>query len=159
LRGPQLMKGYHNMPAETAVALRTLQDGKTWLFTGDIVRMDQDGYFYVVDRKKELIKPGGFQVWPREVEEVIAIHPAVLEAGVAGVPDPDRGEAVKAWVVLRPDARASADDIVEWCRSRLAPYKVPTLVEFRSHLPRSNVGKILRRELVREHREAGAAAT
>lgn len=159
LRGPQLMKGYHNMPAETAVTLRVMRDGKTWLFTGDIVRMDEDGYFYVVDRKKELIKPGGFQVWPREVEEVLAAHPAVLEAGVAGVPDPDRGEAVKAWVVLRPEAQASVDEISEWCRARLAPYKVPAQIVFRSHLPKSNVGKVLRRELVREHRELGGANT
>jgi long-chain acyl-CoA synthetase len=86
INGPQVMKGYHNMPTETTNALRKLKDGKTWLYTGDIARMDEDGYFYIVDRKKELIKPGGFQVWPREVEEAIAAHPKVLEVGVAGIP-------------------------------------------------------------------------
>ena len=100
IHGPQVMKGYHNMPTETANSLRNCKDGKTWLFTGDIVRMDEDGYFYIVDRKKELIKPGGFQVWPREVEEAIAAYPKVLEVGVAGIPDPYRGETVKAWIVL-----------------------------------------------------------
>jgi long-chain acyl-CoA synthetase len=155
LLGPQVMQRYHNMPEETASTLRTLRDGQTWLFTGDIVRMDQDGYFYVVDRKKELIKPGGFQVWPREVEEVLSAHPAVLEAGVAGIPDPERGEAVKAWLVLRPGAGASPDEIKDWCRQRLVAYKVPSEIVFRSQLPKSNVGKVLRRELVREHFETG----
>jgi long-chain acyl-CoA synthetase len=154
LRGPQLMKGYYNLPLETGETLRTLRDGKVWLLTGDIVRMDEDGYFYVVDRKKELIKPGGFQVWPREVEEVLASHPAVLEAGVAGVPDPERGEAVKAWIVLRPGASSSSAELRDWCRERLTPYKVPSWVVFRSQLPKSNVGKVLRRELAREHRQS-----
>jgi long-chain acyl-CoA synthetase len=158
LRGPQLMKGYHNMPLETAETLRTLSDGKSWLLTGDIVRMDEDGYFYVVDRKKELIKPGGFQVWPREVEEVLASHPAVLEAGVAGVPDPERGEAVKAWIVFRPGASASSAEIREWCRERLTAYKVPSWIVFRAQLPKSTVGKVLRRELVREHRQSADPA-
>jgi long-chain acyl-CoA synthetase len=113
--------------------------------------MDSDGYFFIVDRKKELIKPGGFQVWPREVEEAIASHPAVLEVGVAGVPDDERGEAVKAWIVLKPGQAASADDIKAWCRRVLAPYKIPSQVEFRTELPKTNVGKVLRRELVRQH--------
>ncbi len=151
LQGPQVMKGYHNMPTETANALR---DG--WLYTGDIARMDEDGYFYIVDRKKELIKPGGFQVWPREVEEVIAEHPSVLEAGVAGIPDPYRGETVKAWVVLKPGESLSEEDVKGWCRDRLAKYKIPTQVEFRDELPKTTVGKILRRELVRQHKEASA---
>jgi long-chain acyl-CoA synthetase len=157
LRGPQVMTGYHNMPEETANSLRTLRDGHTWLFTGDIVRMDMDGYFFIVDRKKELIKPGGFQVWPREVEEVIASHPKVLEVGVAGVPDPERGEAVKAWIVVRTGEKLAPDELNEWCRQRIAPYKIPTQYEFRSELPRTNVGKVLRRELVRQHIEADAA--
>ena len=148
IKGPQVFKGYHNMPTETKNALR---DG--WLFTGDIARMDEDGYFYIVDRKKELIKPGGFQVWPREVEEVIAENPKVLEVGVAGIPDPYRGESVKAWVVLKPGETATAEEIRDWCKERLAKYKVPTEVEFRDELPKTNVGKILRRELVREHKE------
>jgi long-chain acyl-CoA synthetase len=151
IKGPQVMKGYHNMPTETT---NTLRDG--WLYTGDIARMDDDGYFYIVDRKKELIKPGGYQVWPREVEEVIAEHPKVIEAGVAGVPDPYRGETVKAWVVVKPGESLTDDDIKEWCRERLAKYKVPTQVEFRSELPKTTVGKILRRELVREHKESTA---
>jgi long-chain acyl-CoA synthetase len=151
IKGPQVMKGYHNMPTETA---NTVREG--WLYTGDIARMDGEGYFYIVDRKKELIKPGGYQVWPREVEEVIAEHPQVLEAGVAGVPDPYRGETVKAWVVLKPGEVLTEDDIKSWCRERLAKYKVPTQVEFRSELPKTTVGKILRRELVREHKESMA---
>ena len=150
LRCPQMMKGYHNMPTETA---NTLRDG--WLFTGDIAYMDQDGYFYIVDRKKELIKPGGYQVWPREVEEVIIKHPKVLEVGVAGVPDPYRGETVKAWVVLKPGETATEDEIREFCKKDMAPFKVPTHVEFRDELPKTTVGKILRRELVRQHKEAG----
>jgi long-chain acyl-CoA synthetase len=159
VNGPQVMKGYHNMPTETANALRKLKDGKTWLFTGDIARMDEDGYFYIVDRKKELIKPGGFQVWPREVEEAIAAHPKVLEVGVAGIPDPYRGETVKAWIVLKPGQEATADEIKAWCRERLAAYKVPTHYEFRKELPKTTVGKILRRELVRQHQETEGAKT
>jgi len=157
LRGPQVMTGYHDMPEETAIALRVLGDGHTWLFTGDIVRMDGDGYFYVVDRKKELIKPGGFQVWPREVEEVIASHPSVLEVGVAGIADPSRGEVVKAWVVLKPGEPLTPAELLTWCRARLAYYKVPGAIEFRNELPKSTVGKVLRRELVRQH-EAGQQA-
>ena len=148
IKGPNVMKGYHNMPTETANSLR---DG--WLYTGDIARMDEDGFFYIVDRKKELIKPGGYQVWPREVEEVIAQHPKVLEVGVAGVPDPYRGETVKAWVVLKPGETATEDDIREYCKQNMAPFKVPAHVEFRTELPKTTVGKILRRELVRQHKE------
>jgi len=148
IKGPQVFKGYHNMPTETGNALR---DG--WLYTGDIARVDEDGYFYIVDRKKELIKPGGYQVWPREVEEVIVDNPKVLEAGVAGVPDPYRGETVKAWVVVKPGETLSEDEVKDWCRENLAAYKVPSSVEFRDELPKTTVGKILRRELVRQHKE------
>jgi len=154
VNSPNVMKGYHNMPTETANTLRKLKDGKTWLFTGDIARMDEDGYFYIVDRKKELIKPGGFQVWPREVEEVLADHPKVLEAGVAGIPDPNRGEAVKAWIVLREGESATEEELKTFCKEKLAPYKVPSHYEFRNELPKTTVGKILRRELVRQHKEA-----
>jgi long-chain acyl-CoA synthetase len=150
LRGPQVMYGYHNMPTETA---NTLRDG--WLYTGDIACMDEDGYFYIVDRKKELIKPGGFQVWPREVEEVIQSHPKVMEVGVAGIPDPHRGETVKAWIVVHEGESATLDEIRSFCRERMAKYKVPTHVEFMDELPKSNVGKILRRELQRMHEEQG----
>lgn len=156
IKGPQVMKGYHNMPTETANVLR-----EGWLYTGDIAYMDEDGYFYIVDRKKELIKPGGYQVWPREVEETIMENPKVLEVGVAGVPDPYRGETVKAWVVLKPGENCSEEEVREWCRERLAKFKVPTTVEFRDELPKTTVGKILRRELVRQHgrsQPASAAA-
>ena len=159
INGPQVMKGYHNMPTETANALRRLKDGRTWLFTGDIVRMDEDGYFYIVDRKKEVIKPGGFQVWPREVEEAIAAHPKVLEVGVAGIPDPYRGETVKAWIVLKPGETATEQEIKGFCKERLAAYKVPTHYEFRRELPKTTVGKILRRELVRQHKESPSDET
>jgi long-chain acyl-CoA synthetase len=153
INGPQVMKGYHNMPTETANTLRTMKDGKVWLFTGDIARMDEDGYFYIVDRKKELIKPGGYQVWPREVEEVLAAHPKVMDVGVAGIPDPYRGETVKAWVVFKPGESATEEELKAFCKERLAAYKVPTHYEFRNELPKTTVGKILRRELVRQHKE------
>lgn len=148
LQAPQVFKGYHNMPTETRNALR-----EGWLYTGDIARMDEDGYFYIVDRKKEVIKPGGFQVWPREVEEVIQDHPDVVEVGVGGVPDPYRGETVKAWVVIEEDRVVTEEDIRIWCREKLASYKVPTEIEFRDELPKTHVGKLLRRELIKEHQE------
>ena len=142
IRGPQVMKGYWNKPADTASALR---DG--WLYTGDIAKKDSDGYFYIVDRKKDMIIAGGYKVYPREVEEVLFECPHLKEAGVIGVPDPYRGETVKAFVVLRDGANASADEIIAYCRERLAAYKVPREVVFRDALPRSGVGKYLRREL------------
>ena len=115
--------------------------------------MDEDGYFYIVDRKKELIKPGGYQVWPREVEEVIISNPKVLEVGVAGIPDPYRGETVKAWIVLKAGQTATVDEIRAFCKEKMAAYKVPNHIEFRTELPKTTVGKILRRELVRQHKE------
>lgn len=148
IQTPSLMAGYHNMPTETADTLR-----HGWLYTGDIAYMDEQGYCFIVDRKKELIKPGGFQVWPREVEEVIAENQKVLEVGVAGVPDPYRGETVKAWVVIKPGQSATEDEIRAWCKERMAAYKVPTSVEFRDELPKTLVGKILRRELVAQEKE------
>ncbi|MBI3151551.1 MAG: long-chain fatty acid--CoA ligase [Chloroflexi bacterium] len=154
IHGPQVMKGYHNMPTETVNTLRQMADGKTWLFTGDIARVDEDGYFYIVDRKKELIKPGGYQVWPREVEEVVAAHPKVMDVGVAGIPDPYRGETVKAWIVVKPGETVTEEELKAFCKERLAAYKVPTHYEFRAELPKTTVGKILRRELVRQHKEA-----
>ena len=143
-----------NTPTETANALR---DG--WLNAGDSARMDEDGYFYIVDRKKELIKPGGYQVWPREVEEVITSHPKVLEVGVAGVPDAYRGETVKAWVVLKEGETATEEEIRQFCKENMAIFKVPTQIEFRKELPKTTVGKVLRRELVREHMEKGQGAS
>jgi len=148
IRGPQVMSAYHNMPEETEQTLR-----RGWLYTGDIAWMDADGYFYLIDRKKELIKIGGLQVWPREIEEVIAAHPKVLEVAAAGVPHPTRVEIVKVWVVLRPGEVMFADEVKDWCKQNLASYKTPTEVEFRQALPRTLVGKLLRRELVREHIE------
>jgi long-chain acyl-CoA synthetase len=149
IKAPQVFKGYHNMPTETRNALRN-----GWLYTGDIARMDEQGYFYIVDRKKELIKPGGFQVWPREVEEVLQDHPAIQDVGVAGIPDPDRGETVKAWIVLKEGQTLDKAELKEWCLDKLARYKIPTEIEFRDELPKTTVGKLLRRELVREHKES-----
>lgn len=126
LRGPQVMQGYHNMPGETAVALR-----RGWLHTGDIARMDAEGYFYIVGRKKDLIKPGGLQVWPREVEEAIAAHPAVADVVVAGAPNAYRGETVRARVALKAGQTLDTAGIKAWCRERLAPFKIPTEIEFR----------------------------
>ena len=152
IKAPQVFKGYHNMPTETRNALR---DG--WLYTGDIARMDEQGYFYIVDRKKELIKPGGFQVWPREVEEVLQDHPGIQDVGVAGIPDPKRGETVKAWIVLKEGYSLDQAELKEWCTDRMAKYKIPTEIEFRDELPKTHVGKLLRRELVREHKEQSGA--
>lgn len=148
IKGPQVMSGYHQRPEEDRI---TLVDG--WLYTGDIAWMDEDGYFYLVDRKKELIKIGGFQVWPREVEEVIALHPDVKEVAVSGVLDEQGEEIVKAWVVLKAGSQVAPEQIREWCRQQLAGYKVPRLVAFREDLPRTTVGKVLRRELRRLHSE------
>jgi long-chain acyl-CoA synthetase len=151
LRAPQLMIEYWNNPHETAEALRTYGDaGGQWLHTGDLAYMDADGYVFLVDRKKDMIKTSGFQVWPREIEEVIAAHPAVHEVGVAGVEDAIKGEVAKAWVVLKPDKTATEDELRAYCRERLAPYKVPTRVEFRKELPKTMVGKVLRRMLAAE---------
>lgn len=149
LRGPSIMAGYWEMPTETANALR---DG--WLYTGDIARMDEDGYFYIEDRKKDLIIASGFNVYPREVEEVLSTHPDVLEVAVAGVPDAKRGETVKAWVVKKPDSTLTEEALIEWSKEQLARYKYPRLVEFRDELPRTTVGKILKRELVKEEDSA-----
>lgn len=149
VRAPQLMLGYWGRPVETA---RTIRDG--WLYTGDLGYLDEDGYLFIVDRKKDLIKPSGFQVWPREVEEVIAAHPSVQEVGVAGVPDPYQGEAVKAWVVLQAGQKVTVEELLVYCREKLAAYKVPRYFEFRNSLPKTAVGKILRRELTTEQTSA-----
>ncbi len=151
VRGPQVMKGYWNKPEETAAVLR---DG--WLYTGDIAKMDEDGYFQIIDRKKDLIIAGGFNIYPREVEEVLYQHPKILEAVVAGIPDTYRGETVKAYVVLQAGETATEQEIIDFCRERMAHYKAPRTVEFRQSLPKSMVGKILRRQLVEE--EKGKAA-
>jgi long-chain acyl-CoA synthetase len=142
VRGPQVMKGYWNHPAETAMVLR---DG--WLLTGDIAKMDEDGYFSIVDRKKDLILCSGYNVYPREVEEVLFMHPAVAEAAAIGIPDAYRGESVKAFVVLKTGMPATEAEIVAFCKERLAAFKVPKAIEFTKDLPKSLVGKVLRREL------------
>ncbi len=149
VRGPQIMKGYWKMPTETANALRPDPDGgRPWLYTGDIGLMDEDGYFRIVDRLKDMILgAGGFNIYPREIEEVLFQHPQVLEAAVTGVPVEGKGERVKAYVVLKPGQSAGEDEIIEFCRQNLAPHKVPRFVEFRDQLPKSQVGKVLRREL------------
>jgi long-chain acyl-CoA synthetase len=154
LSGRQLMIGYWNKPEETALVLRDHVDDQgssRWLHTGDLGYLDDDGYLFIVDRKKDLIKTSGFQVWPREIEEVLAKHPSVGEVGVAGVPDASKGEAVKAWVVLRVGTTASEEELRRFCREELAPYKVPAHVEFRAELPKTLVGKVLRRALRDEH--------
>jgi long-chain acyl-CoA synthetase len=145
---PQLMRGFWNRPEETVGVLRDHpeEDGgggiRQYLHTGDLGFMDGDGYVFIVDRKKDLIKMSGYQVWPREIEEVLASHPSVAEVGVAGVADDVKGEAVKAWVVLRAGQAVTESDLRAFCREKLAPYKVPSRIEFRSM-----VGKVLRRAL------------
>jgi len=145
VKGPQVMQGYWNQPEATDEVLR---DG--WLYTGDIARRDEDGYFYIEDRKKDLIITGGYNVYPREVEEVLYQHPKVLEASVVGVPSRVKGERIKAFVVLKEGATAKASEVIDYCRTRLAPYKVPKSIVFRDELPRSMSGKVLRRVLREE---------
>ncbi len=146
LRGPQVMAGYYEQPEETSLAIR---DG--WLFTGDIVQMDEDGYFYIVDRKKDVIKVGGFQVWPNEIEAVISQHPKVREVAIAGVKDKEGNEVAKAWIVLQEGQSCSSDEIRSFCELSLTPYKIPKFITFRSNLPRTRVGKVLRRVLASEN--------
>jgi long-chain acyl-CoA synthetase len=140
------MKGYWGKEDAT----REVLDDDGWFRTGDMGKVDEDGYFFIVDRKKEMIIRGGYNVYPREVEEVLYEHPKVLEVAVAGVPDAYRGEIVKAFVVLRSGEQASADEIREFAKGRLAAYKVPRSVEFRDELPKTLIGKVLRRALVEE---------
>ena len=146
MHAPQLMKEYWQRPQETG---KTIRNG--WLFTGDLGYLDEDGYLFIIDRKKDVIKPGGFQVWPRDVEEVIVTHPDVYEVGVAGVPDEHQSEAVKAWVVLREGSSVETEELREFCKKELAAYKVPKYITFTDSLPKSLVGKVLRRRLVEEH--------
>jgi long-chain acyl-CoA synthetase len=153
MKAPNIMKGYWQMPTETQ---NTLRHG--WLFTGDIARMDEDGYFYIEDRKKDMIIAGGYNIYPREVEEVLAAHPAVLEVSVAGVPDPKRGETVMAWIVKKPGDATTEQEIINWSKDQLAKYKYPRLVEFREELPKTTVGKVLKRELVKEQKEKTAVS-
>ncbi len=144
IKGPQVTMGYWNRPEDTK---RGLRDG--WFFTGDIAKMDEDGYFYIVDRKKDMIDVSGLKVWPREVEEVLYEHPAIKEAAVVGIPDTKRGETVKAFVSLKDEyeGKVQQEDIIKFCKDKIASYKAPTVVEFRKDLPKTPIGKILRREL------------
>lgn len=155
VRGPQVMKGYWQRPEETAQTI----DADGWLHTGDIARVDKDGYFYIVDRKKDMINVGGLKVLPRDVEEVLFMHPKVMEAVVVGIPHPQRGDdTVKAFIVPKPGENPTAEEIKEFCKLHLAPYKVPREVEFRSELPKTLVGKVLRRVLVEEEKAKQKAA-
>jgi long-chain acyl-CoA synthetase len=148
IRGPQVMKGYWNMPTETANALRTGPDGEPgWFFSGDIGFMDEDGYFHIADRKKDMIIAGGFNIYPADIEAVLFENPKVKEAAVIGAPDEYRGETVKAFVVLKEGETASQEEIIEFCKERMASYRVPRIIEFRDDLPKSMIGKVLRREL------------
>lgn len=142
VRGPNVMKGYYKMPEETAIAIR---DG--WLYTGDLAKVDEEGYFYIVDRKKDLIIVGGFNVYPREVEEVLFTHNNIVEAAVVGFPDPDFGEAVHAYVVLKDVSKSTTDDILAYCAKHMVKYKVPKVIEILDELPKNTTGKILRRSL------------
>ncbi|AFH64682.1 long-chain-fatty-acid--CoA ligase [Paenibacillus caseinilyticus] len=148
VRGPQVMAGYWKRPDETA---KVLKDG--WLSTGDMARMDEDGYFFILDRRKDLIIAGGYNIYPREVEEVLFEHPDVEEAVVAGVSDPYRGETVKAFIVLKQGAAPDEESLKRWCKERLAVYKVPKIFEFRESFPKTMVGKVLRRRLIEEGQE------
>ncbi|MCY3834021.1 MAG: long-chain fatty acid--CoA ligase [Chloroflexi bacterium] len=155
MAGPNVMVGYHGMLEETRNALRE-RDGKRWLYTGDIARMDADGYFYIVDRKKDMALIGGYNVYPTTVENAIAAHGAVLEVGVAAIPHPEREgqEALKAWVVLKPEGALEADELIEFLGDKLAPYEIPRRIAFIDELPKTAIGKTLRRELVRMDQEA-----
>jgi long-chain acyl-CoA synthetase len=148
VRGPQVMKGYWNLPEETE---KTFKDD--WLLTGDMGYMDEDGYFYIIDRKKDMIIAGGFNIYPREVEEVLYEHEAVQETVIVGVPDPYRGETVKAFIVLKEGMECNEEELNKHCRKLLASYKVPRLYEFRDELPKTAVGKILRRSLLEEEKK------
>ena len=148
IKGPQIMKGYWNRPEDTK---EVLQDG--WLYTGDLGYMDEQGYFYVVDRKKDMIIAGGYNIYPREIEEVLYEHPDVLEAVAAGIPDPYRGETVKAYIVLKEGSSVTEEEMNHFSRKYLAAYKVPRIYEFRKELPKTAIGKILRRMLVEEEKQ------
>ena len=155
MAGPNVMAGYHGMLEETQETLRE-KDGKRWLYTGDIARMDEDGYFYIVDRKKDMALIGGYNVYPTTIENAIASHAAVLEVGVAAIPHPERAgqEALKAWIVAKPGDSLDVDEVIEFLGDKLAPYEIPRRIAFIEELPKTAVGKTLRRELVRMESEA-----
>ena len=148
LRGPQVMDGYLNMPDETAHSIRN-----GWFYTGDIAKADEEGYAYIVDRKKDMVIAGGFNIYPRDIEEVLYTHPKIMEAAVAGINDPYRGETIKAYCVLKEGETMTEEEVIEHCKANLAAYKVPKLVEFRDELPKTMIGKVLRR-MLREEEDA-----
>jgi long-chain acyl-CoA synthetase len=148
IRGPQVMAGYYNRPDDTADVLRN-----GWLYTGDIAYMDEDGYFFIVDRKKDLIISAGYNIYPREIDEVLHQHPKILEAVAVGVPCDARGEVVKAYIVTKPGETLTKAEVIGFCRQKLAGYKVPRHVDFRESLPKTMVGKVLRRALRAEEAE------
>ena len=152
--GPQVMKGYWGMPTETANVLRQDETGKVWLHTGDVAEMTEDGYVRIVDRKKDMIlAAGGYNVYPREIEDVLYEHPKVMEVAAIGVPVGGSDQRAKVFIVLRPGETATEEEILQFCSERLAKYKVPKYVEFRESLPKTMVGKILRRELMEEEQK------
>jgi len=158
MAGPILMEHYHNMPTETDKAMR-IRDGKRWFYTGDIGKMDQDGYFYIVDRKKDMALIGGFNVYPSVVEKALAEHPDIAEVGVAAIPHPEKAglETLKAWIVIKAEhATPSVQQIIDFAAKHLADYEVPRRVEFVSELPKTSVGKTLRRELIEMERKKQA---
>ncbi len=154
IQGPQVMKGYWKSPEETTRAIRN-----GWLYTGDIARMDEDGYFFILDIKKDMIIAGGFNIYPKDIDQVLAEHPKVAQAVAVGIPDRYRGETVRAFIVLKPGQAATEEEILDFCRKNLAKYKVPTQVEFRAHLPQASSNKILRRllrqQVIEEEKKAG----
>jgi len=154
IQGPEVMQGYWNKPTETN---NVLHNG--WLYTGDIARMDEDGYFYIVDRKKDMVIAGGFNIYPTNIEKAIKEHPKVLDVAAAGIPDPHRGETIKVWIVPQPGQTLAEKEIIDFCRERLARYEVPTSVEFRAELPKTMVGKVLRRYLVEEEKKKAQKQT
>jgi long-chain acyl-CoA synthetase len=152
VRGPQVMAGYWKRERETS---ETLRDG--WLYTGDLATMDEDGYFYIVDRKKDMLISNGYNVYPREIEEVLYEHPKIMDVAAIGVPDAKKGEVVKVYVVPKQGETLESDEILAWCKGRLAPYKVPKQVQLTDSLPKTMVGKVLRRQLRTETAEAAKA--
>jgi long-chain acyl-CoA synthetase len=153
IRGPQVMKGYWNMPTETQ---NTLRGG--WLFTGDIARMDEDGYFYIVDRKKDMVIAGGFNIYPTNIERVMKEMPQILDVAAAGIPDPYRGETIKLWIVVKPGQTLTEAEVLDFAKKNLAKFEVPTMIEFRTELPKTLVGKVLRRALVAEEKKQAAGS-
>jgi long-chain acyl-CoA synthetase len=159
ISGPQVMKGYFNRPEETAGMIQEDAEGRRWLLTGDIAKMDEEGYFFIVDRKKDMILVSGFNVYPTDIEQVLYRHPKIQKVCVAGIPDKTTGEVVKAFVVLKDGLTATAEEIISFAREHLTGYRVPKQIEFRESLPETLVGKVLRRVLQQEEKEKASAGS